>query len=242
MQISIPPYKFNLSQPTDLSLAVGDVARAWYIAAPEFVPVQLGDSWVGSIEAGGQVNFFDVHFNPHAHGTHTECLGHVTRERHSVNRCFSQYFFLADVVSVYPETHGGDEVITEDALKKAWQPGDAVALIIRTLPNLPGKAIKNYSQSNWPYLSIGAATFIRHAGILHLLIDQPSVDKEEDGGALAAHKAFWNIPDHPRHKATITELIDVPDSVADGRYLLNLQVAPLENDASPSRPVIFPLL
>lgn len=27
----------------------------------------------------------------------------------------------------------------------------------------------------------------------------------------------------------------------DGLYLLNLQVAPFENDAAPSRPLIFPL-
>ncbi len=78
-------------------------------------------------------------------------------------------------------------------------------------------------------------------GIKHLLIDQPSVDKEEDGGALAAHKAFWNIPKNPELHATITELIFVPDEVEDGLYLLNLQVAPMENDAAPSRPVLFQL-
>ena len=40
-------------------------------------------------------------------------------------------------------------------------------------------------------------------------------------------------------EAGITELIFVPNNVFDGRYLLNLQFAPLENDASPSRPVLF---
>jgi hypothetical protein len=76
-------------------------------------------------------------------------------------------------------------------------------------------------------------------GIDHLLLDLPSVDREVDGGALAAHRAFWNYPENPRMKATITELIYVPSKVQDGQYFLNLQVAPIENDASPSRPVLY---
>jgi hypothetical protein len=35
-------------------------------------------------------------------------------------------------------------------------------------------------------------------------------------------------------KATITELIFVPMQVEDGRYLLEICVAPLASDASPS--------
>ena len=41
--------------------------RAWYIDGPRREPVRLGD-WVGDVNQGGGVNFFDVHFNPHAHG------------------------------------------------------------------------------------------------------------------------------------------------------------------------------
>jgi len=78
-------------------------------------------------------------------------------------------------------------------------------------------------------------------GIEHLLLDLPSVDRESDGGALAAHRAFWRYPDAPRMEATITEFIYVPDAVVDGLYYLNLQVAPFENDASPSRPVLYPI-
>jgi hypothetical protein len=39
--------------------------------------------------------------------------------------------------------------------------------------------------------------------------------------------------------STITELIYVPNAVEDGRYLLNLQIAPFAADASPSRPLLF---
>jgi hypothetical protein len=39
--------------------------------------------------------------------------------------------------------------------------------------------------------------------------------------------------------ATITEFIFVPNAIVDGTYFLNLMVAPFENDASPSKPVLF---
>lgn len=75
-----------------------------------------------------------------------------------------------------------------------------------------------------------------------MLIDTPSVDKEVDGGQLLAHHAFWNIPDQPRLDCSITELIYVPNTVKDGKYLLNLSFASFENDASPSKPVLYELL
>jgi hypothetical protein len=45
--------------------------------------------------------------------------------------------------------------------------------------------------------------------------------------------------DHSRFSSTITELIFVPDLVADGFYMLNFQVPNLRTDAVPSRPVIY---
>jgi hypothetical protein len=31
----------------------------------------------------------------------------------------------------------------------------------------------------------------------------------------------------------------VPNSVEDGEYFLNLQIAPFENDATPSKPILY---
>jgi hypothetical protein len=58
---------------------------------------------------------------------------------------------------------------------------------------------------------------------------------------MAAHKAWWCYPEQPRFDASITELIYVPEEIPDGFYLLNLQVAPVESDAAPSRPVLYSL-
>ena len=72
-----------------------------------------------------------------------------------------------------------------------------------------------------------------------MLIDLPSVDREKDDGLLLAHKAFWNYPEATRLDATITEFIYVSNKIEDGSYLLNLQIAPFHNDASPSKPVLY---
>jgi len=113
------------------------------------------------------------------------------------------------------------------------------------LPNEKEKKSRKYSNTNPPYLSEDAAIFIRESEIQHLLIDLPSVDREHDEGKLLAHKAFWNVTntetlnDDARLNATITEMIYVPDEITDGDYILNLQIASFENDASPSKPILY---
>ena len=99
-----------------------------------------------------------------------------------------------------------------------------------------------YSNTNPPYLLEEAAIYLREKGIKHLLIDLPSVDKEKDNGKLLAHNAFWNTTGKVRLDATITEFIYVPNSVEDGEYLLNLMIAPFENDATPSKPILYKII
>ncbi|HTG65152.1 MAG TPA: cyclase family protein [Flavobacterium sp.] len=252
MIVTIDNFQIDLSKPIDISIPLTNTDAnpiAWYIDKPEIKPVVFGD-WTGSVKAGASTNFNNIYFNPHGHGTHTECLGHITKEFYSVNQCLTQFFFLAELVSIQPEIQGEDQVITLnniltalDVTLKLGVPRDA--LIIRTIPNVESKKHQNYSNTNPPYLSEEAAVFIRESGIQHLLIDLPSVDKEQDEGKLLAHKAFWNVKDvndlntDARLNATITEMIYVPDEVEDGSYLLNLQIASFENDASPSKPVLF---
>ena len=116
---------------------------------------------------------------------------------------------------------------------------DIEALIIRTLPNDDLKLTANYSGANAPYLHVDAIHAMVEAGIDHLLLDLPSVDKEEDDGELEGHKAFWKYPTNTRKHATITELIYVQGSIEDGEYSLNLMVAPIGQDAAPSWPVLY---
>jgi kynurenine formamidase len=158
-----------------------------------------------------------------------------------------QFFFTAALISVEPKQFGEDLVITKEQIEKALGPTTPQAIIIRTLPNPEAKKHLNYSNTNPPYLEEAAALFIREKGIQHLLIDLPSVDREHDEGKLVAHKAFWNVKDvnhvndDARFNCTITEMIYVHEKVKDGSYILNLQFASFENDASPSKPVLYSL-
>ncbi|MEZ4720690.1 MAG: cyclase family protein [Flavobacteriales bacterium] len=231
----------NYKNGIDISIAyrtASDSTSAWYVGPIKIEPVR-GDGFVGSVAEGGSVNFRDITLNPHGNGTHTECVGHIAPECFSVNQHMRHWMFDAVLISVQPELRNGDHVITLDQIKQALNGALPEALILRTLPNDQTKLHLNYSNTNPAYLEEAAARWMCDNGVDHLLLDLPSVDREVDGGALAAHRAFWNYPGNPRMHATITELIYVPSEVEDGEYLLNLQVAPIENDASPSRPVLF---
>ena len=233
-------YKLDLSKPIDISIPIsGHSARAWYVDPVKMEPVRNGD-WVGEVKSGGSVNFRNIFFNPHGHGTHTECVGHISPEIYSVNEYVKQYFFMAELVTVLPEQReNGDYVITEKQLRILLEGKSPEALVIRTISNAESKRTLNWSNTNPPYLEEAAAKFIAEKKTVHLLIDLPSVDREADEGKLLAHRAFWEYPHNTQFQRTITEFIYVPNDVFDGTYLLNLQFAPFENDASPSRPVLF---
>ena len=147
--------------------------------------------------------------------------------------------FLSELISVLPEEINGDRVITKKILESFLKDKNPEALVIRTISNSEEKTHHNYSNTNPAYIHEEAMKFIKEKGIEHLLFDTPSVDKEVDGGALLAHKAFWEYPQNTNIHRTITELIYVPNTIFDGPYLLNLQVAAFENDAAPSRPVLY---
>ncbi len=230
----------------DISLPLSDTDQnplAWYLDRPVFEPV-ISDAFVGSVNLGGSVNFRTIRFNPHGHGTHTECLGHITQEIHSVNRTMTEFFFSCRVLSVHPEVFFNerfgeeDQVIRPEAFA-ALEGFRFDALVIRTMPNEPEKRSAHYSATNPPYLDVRCFEVFERAGIRHLLIDMPSVDRENDNGELAGHHAFWNVPQRPAFDKTITELIYVEPAILDGDYILELQVAAFENDAAPSRPVLY---
>jgi kynurenine formamidase len=251
MIATINNFQVDLSKPIDISIPLSNTDAnpiAWYIEKPEMEPVRFGE-WIGKVSTGmSSTNFNNILFNPHGHGTHTECLGHITHEFYSVNQSLKQFFFIAELVSIELEDHEGDFIVSKTALVAALKGKSPQAIVIRTLPNDSDKISRKYSHTDPPFLAEEAALFLRESGIQHLLIDLPSVDKEKDEGKLLAHKAFWNVTDvtnlnsDARLEATITELIYVPDAIPDGSYLLNLQIASFENDASPSKPILYAML
>jgi len=243
VQINNQQINVDLSQPNDLSITMRpaeDCVRAWYVDPIKIEPV-IGDGFIGDVNQGGAVNFRNVSFNPHGNGTHTECVGHISHETYNILDCLQEHFMLAQVISVFPQEMNGDLVMFKEQFEGKIHDG-VTAIVIRTMPNLEIKKNINYSATNPSYLDIEATKYIRNFGIDHLLIDLPSIDREEDGGQLVSHHAFWEYPENTQNHRTITELIFVQDAVKDGLYLLNLQTAAFENDATPSRPILYPII
>src|SRR5690606_38077016 len=177
-------WKADLHRPYGLAIPLHHEApqpNAFFAPLYEAAPHRDGE-WVGDTREGASVNFYNIRLNPHGNGTHTECVGHITPERYSVQDSLGAGFFVAQLVSAWPvQQPNGDRVV--ETLE--WQEG-IEALILRTLPNSPDKLSRQYGQTNPPYLAARLVSEMATAGIRHLLIDLPSVDREEDAGALAA--------------------------------------------------------
>lgn len=243
-------YESNLKKGHDISIPLSPKGpRAWYVDPMEIKPV-MNEFFTGSVALGGGVNFRNVYFNPHGHGTHTETVGHIDQQVVSINKTLKNFFFKTELITVEPEIYQGpdaefkkkgDRVVTRQQLEKAITLNDIEALVVRTIPNTDEKLTKNYSDTNFPYFEPEALTFVREYGIKHFLTDLPSVDREIDGGKLLSHRAFWWGQRPGDLECTISEMVYAHNEVADGLYLLNIQIAPLENDASPSKPVLYPL-
>lgn len=236
--------KIDLTQPLDISIPIKNGAsnvNAWYIGPPKIEP-EVFDEDVISVENGASVNFNTITFNPHSHCTHTETVGHIVKEKYSINKYLKRFFFLAEVITVAPEKRGEDYVVSAKQLQFALGNKKREALVVRTMPNTSDKKTRQYSNTNWTYFEEDAIKLLVKKGIKHLLIDLPSVDREEDGGELKGHNAFWNTNGPIRKDATITEFIYVSNKIEDGVYMLNLQIAPFENDATPSKPVLYKIM
>ncbi|MES2727147.1 MAG: cyclase family protein [Bacteroidota bacterium] len=237
-------YQADLSKPLDVSIPLFSGANnpnAFHINQPLFEPVRVG-SFIGSVQEGGACNCENLHLNAHGNGTHTECVGHISKERVTINQTLKHFFAIAQVISVTPQqVSNGDYIVTRSSIEAQLNPL-AEALIIRTLPNLDNKKQTTYSGNNPTYLEVSLGELLAQQNIKHLLVDLPSVDREEDEGALATHHAFWQYPFNTRTEATITELVYVDNTIVDDIYLLNIQIASFESDASPSKPILYKLI
>lgn len=244
LQVGNQLFTFDLSQPYDLSLPIRDGSEnpnCYGAENPVFETIRA-ENFIGSVALGGSCNYQKITLTPHGNGTHTECYGHISAEKATINTLHKDFFALAQLITLTPQPHNEDKVIFWEQIEPLLLKHLPLeALIIRTLPNELSKKTRNYNQTNPPYLDSKIGEKLAERNILHLLVDLPSVDKEIDGGKLAMHKAFWQYPHAIRHTATITELIFVENHIPDGIYLLNLQIISLETDASPSKPIIFPI-
>ena len=262
-------WRADVTAPADLAITLefNGAQPSFFVATPaSSTPLRIG-GFTGSVASGASCNCAVHSLAPHCHGTHTECIGHVTRSPVTIASLTPVAPCVALVVSVRPEPLGataaslqGDHAAADDlvirrvalaAAASAWLTAPCTAVVIRTLPNGADKRHRAYSgsPSPAPYFLPEAMQWLAERGITSLVVDLPSLDRADDGGRLAAHREYWGLPpgsddaaQASRGQALVTELAYVPDAVADGLYLLNLQVPAFGADAAPSRPVLYPLL
>ena len=267
LSITIANQTFQLqSQPIDIAIPMqfnGPQPNTYGVPKAAGQAFE-GEGFVGDVRRGGSCNFETYQLTPHCNGTHTEGVGHITGERIAVHPLLEDSFFPATLVTVQPlspadtsdtyrpAANPEDRMITRHSLETALADADPIwleALVIRTLPNDDAKRSRDYLAEPPAFFSLVAMQFIRQLGVKHLLTDLPSVDRMFDDGHMDNHHEFWSVPkdghetsDPAGRARTITEMIFVPDTVADGRYLLELQVAAWMTDAAPSRPRLWGLV
>jgi arylformamidase len=250
----------------DISIPIDfDGAQPAFFGAPRAtaVPLEVGQ-FVGDVARGGSCDCSVLTLTPHCNGTHTESVGHLVTERVPVATLVPAVPVPCRLVTLTPSSLAR----SADRVEAPYDPADLVldtrvieplldsgaledleALVIRTTPNPDTKRTRDWGAMPGAYLTAAASRELAAARIEHLVVDLPSLDRADDGGRLAAHRAWWGLParstrlaDATRPHCTVTELVYVADVTPDGPYLLNLQVAPFLTDAAPSRPLLLPLM
>jgi arylformamidase len=258
------PLRVNFGKPACIAIPLefsGPQPAAFGAPRADSRPLRQG-SFVGDTRAGGSCNCELLTIAPHCNGTHTECVGHVTDARVAVHERVPGGVELALVVTIEPvaaEQTGedsdprpapGDRIVTAAALENAARRHAGprhTALVVRTATD--GGPHREYAgPSPAPYLSRQAAHWLVARGIETLVLDLPSADRAQDGGRLTAHRILFGLPPGSRDataarrpRASITELAWIGPEVADGWYLLDLQIPPFITDAAPSRPLLYPV-
>lgn len=269
-RINVGSREVNIDLSTPVSLAIDldfSMRQPRHFGAPPASSRPFAvPGFTGSVEHGASCNCQTLTLIPHCNGTHTECVGHLTRERADAYSVAPLGLLPALLISVEPvdaaaggrestepPPQPGDLLVTRRALETSWNaaalPFEPSVLVIRTLPNGPAKRYQDYTNQTPPYLSREAAELLVERGIEHVVVDLPSIDRSHDEGRLTAHRIFFGLPrastslgQAARPHATVTELAYIPDTAPDGAYLLEIQAPALAGDAVPSRPLLYRLL
>eukprot|EP01100_Stratorugosa_tubuloviscum_P008886 TRINITY_DN3714_c0_g1_i2.p1 TRINITY_DN3714_c0_g1~~TRINITY_DN3714_c0_g1_i2.p1 ORF type:complete len:221 (+),score=86.40 TRINITY_DN3714_c0_g1_i2:39-701(+) len=200
----------SVSKPFDLSIHINPNDQNKQVNAfnlPRAVKqtFQCGN-FIADVSQGGSINCDQISLWPHANGTHTECVGHVTSQKITIEQALQAIggviFVPALIISIepqpihltqdlYPAIHQNEElVISKQLIETAiinatFQFSQSIissikAIIIRTLPNDDSKKNRIYQNNNAPYFTPAATSYLRnnHFSFQHILVDLPSLDRE----------------------------------------------------------------
>jgi len=189
------------------------------------------------LEHGSPVQSMIFQTTIHGNGTHTESSRHVTAQGPLIGD-IAPTGMISCLVLHMP--HMGAIAIGIEVLARAMEAYPSTeALVLRCLhdgiPEHP-----DFGGVDIPYITPDAMLYLADRGIQHFLTDLPSVDPEQDDGALAAHHAYWSEDSETdRGHSTITELLSISPDQAEGIYLVQIAPLRLDLDAAPSRVIIY---
>lgn len=254
-------YAADLARAVSIAAPVAfDGERAGYFGATPASarPYQAG-GFVGDTRRGGSCNVPVLRVNPHCDGTHTESVGHILDIEVPLPEVAPAALVAATLITVAPvpavdtrddyepALEAEDRVLTRDQIERALLGVESAwckALVIRT--RRVGKGTSD--ERAMPFFTASAMRLLAERGVEHLLVDFPSLDRMHDEGLLTAHHLFWDVSrgarnptETTRRGCTVTESITVPDELADGRYLLSLQLPAFALHVAPSRPLLIPV-
>jgi arylformamidase len=126
--------RIDLSRPISLAISLDFSDRQpRHFGAPQAVSRPFAvPGFSGSVEHGASCNCQTLTLIPHCNGTHTECVGHLTREPLDAHRVAPLGFIPAVLVTIEPvgasvsgegtdpTPHPNDQLITRRALEKSW--------------------------------------------------------------------------------------------------------------------------
>jgi arylformamidase len=218
-------FDVDLSRSSSLSLTLDfSASQPRHFGAPPASAQPFAvPGFSGSVETGASCNCQVVTFIPHCNGTHTECVGHLTRQRLDAHRVTPTGLLPALVISAPPvqasgtsessdpAPKSGDTLVTRRAIEQRWPrelPFQPRALVIRSAG--PGESHEHAGRARDPsvaperdeapppYLSRQAAELLVERHIEHLIVDLPSIDRTQDEGRLTAHRIFFGLPPRSR--------------------------------------------
>ena len=246
-------FRVSLDAPISLARAIDfDGGGLRFFGAPPASAAALRvGAFHGAVAGGASCNCATLTLTPHCHGTHTECLGHLTAERIDAWRIAPRGLMSAVLVTVQPQRGVVGREALAAALARTFSTmppplRGVTALILRT----------DCEDDSMAHLAPAAAALLVEHGIQHVVLDLPSMDPADDGGELSAHRIFFGLPARHRDGAvtraaearaerarcTITEFARIPADLSDGAWLLQLALPELGGDAVPSSPLLYPMV
>ncbi len=233
------------------------------VAAADCGAVVQGD-FRGDTRRGGSCNVMKWSLIPHCHGTHTESVSHIVHDDVPVVGCVGPGMFLAVLrrfhqsswatprADSYPRgflTIRSSAWTTSYDVSIPWKRWEPTPSSSARFPTTPRKLVARYDRNRCrhTFRSKRCSGWRPAAYSTCWSISPPSI-AFLTAGQLRNHHCFWSVAAPSRRVTadtrvdrTITEFCYVPDDVTDGVYLLNLQVSDVGLDATPSRPLLWPL-